>query len=696
MSDFATRITTLVDASAPPVDIEELVRQLESGTETLGTSPVLPPGRAPGWAVAVGAAVAVVVLIGGVVWLVGGTGTDVVEEPTVTTTYPVPTTVAPVPVPPTPPIVDVWQRVGEALTAQVVGTFDMTSVGSQLFVVGFDPGEDDSRQNGVIFASDDGVNWVRLAEDDPALTLGAVLMYAVTEGGPGLVAVGVGCENEIEGCPPHATVWTSVDGTSWTRSPEDPAIFGGTSTQTSGMVGVADTSHGLVAVGSMEYWTFDDEGVENLVTIHPTAWISDDGITWERAWESTGSAVDPNDYIDVQVSMDSVVEGPDGLLVGVGATLDENGESIATVWTSSDGRQWERIEPDNTVFTPGTVILDVAVGEHGYVAVGTDDGTDAAIWQSPDGATWRRVETAAQSFDGVGSLESVASLDAGYITVGPNAFIDATGGWVTVWTSPDGATWDRVHSILTQGYTSSVVVIDGAIAVSGGLPGTDNVEAAVWVGPRFDPDAPPPDPNPPAAPDTEEDATGIMAVEEGVSCEQLATEGYTYAEAVSYFWRYDRPWEWDLDADGPPCAEAYTDAEVAGLYGESGAVTVELISSHPIGSDIFEASGPAVDAGLVCAAGTIDDTENPDPTEPGVLWRWEDEHICDDGSGTFVLGLDVYFDDPPNMRSWMMGTWNIVSGTGAYETLRGGGATEGFFDSYDISIGRLWYGTNDS
>ena len=58
------------------------------------------------------------------------------------------------------------------------------------------------------------------------------------------------------------------------------------------------------------------------------------------------------------ISMGSVVEGPDGLLVGVGATLDENGEDIATVWTSVDGREWERIEPDNTVFTPGTVMVD--------------------------------------------------------------------------------------------------------------------------------------------------------------------------------------------------------------------------------------------------------------------------------------------------------------------------------------------------
>jgi hypothetical protein len=138
-------------------------------------------------------------------------------------------------------------------------------------------------------------------------------------------------------------------------------------------------------------------------------------------------------------------------------------------------------------------MLDVALGEHGYVAVGSEDGTDAAIWQSPDGATWARIDTASQSFDGVGSLDSVAALDAGYVTVGSRAWINGASGVVTVWTSPDGVTWDRVHSI-TGGYASGVVVgDDDGIVISGGTRDGRSV-AAVWVGPRLDPAAPPPEP----------------------------------------------------------------------------------------------------------------------------------------------------------------------------------------------------------
>jgi hypothetical protein len=676
------------------IDVVEATRQI--------------PSRWPRWAAAfAGALVLVIMAIGLPLWFFGSGDGVVADQTTMTvgaTTSVAPsTTVAPTIV---PPMVDAWQRVGGALMEPVVGTFDMTAAGSRLFVVGFDPGEGDYRQNGVIFASDDGVNWVRLAEDDPALSIGTVLMYSVTDGGPGLVAVGIGCENTTEGCRPHATAWTSVDGTSWTRTPEDATIFGDGTTQTSGMVGVADTSHGLIAVGSMDYWTFDDEGVEDLHTAHPAVWISDDGITWEHAWEGTGSAVERNDYSDVPVYMTSIVEGPDGRLVAVGVTTDENGEPIATVWTSVDGRQWERIEPDDTVFTPGTVMWDLTLGEHGYVAVGTDGDTDAAIWQSPDGATWTRVDTAAQSFDGIVSLGSVTALDSGYITVGSQAFIDATGDWVTLWTSPDGVTWDRVLT-LDSGSAAAILAVDSQIAVVGQViendgADVDDYHAGVWMGPAFDPDAPPPEPGPPPEPaPTPEPApeaapTGIAAVEEGVSCEEIATREFSYAEAVSYWMRYDMPADLDPDANGLPCEAFYLTTDVAAVFGGPGALPVRLVSDLP--AQLFEASGAAVDAGVICPSGTTEFTdEGTPPKQEGASGRWEDVYTCDDGSGTFTIGADGFIDVDERTHS---GVWDIGSGTGRYETLTGGG---GVFtgptgpDTWsDDLIGRVTSETNDN
>ena len=668
MRDLRTQLHDYVESTIERVDVDDVVAAISVG-QVADPRPV--SRLRPVW-VAAGAALLVVLSVGVPLVFFGSGDSPTVDESAATTAAPMIV----------PSVVGTWQQVRPGFVGPVDtvdGTFDMTAVGSRLFAVGFVPGEDD-RQNGVVLTSDDGVNWVRLAVNDPALTLGAVLMHAATEGGPGLVAVGVGCEAETGECALRATAWTSIDGTSWTRTPEDATAFGDGTTQTSGMADVADTSHGLVAVGSMKHWTFDDGGVEELVTIHPAAWISDDGITWERSWEGTGSAIDPNDLNEIHVTMDSVVEGPDGLLVGVGATLDENGVGIATAWTSRDGRQWERIEPDNTVFTPGTVMLDVALGEHGYVAVGTDNGTNAAIWQSPDGVTWARIDTASQSFDGIRSLDSVAALDAGYVTVGPDAIFGATGDWVTVWTSPDGVTWDRIPSI-AEGYASGLVVGDGGIAVSGGTRSGQPV-AAVWLGPRYDPDAPPLEPVP------AESGLRIGDVAEGVSCEAIAAEGFTYPEAVSYWLRYELTEDFNLDVDGAPCADAYTDPDVAGVFGEPDALAVYLSSPQVTWdselSDTFTATGPAVDAGLICAEGTTEFIDGPFVDNPMVLWRWEFEYTCGDGTGTFVLGEDDYIEDGPST----FGVWSIVTGTGDYVDLRGGGATPS--SARDATIGRLW------
>jgi hypothetical protein len=463
------------------------------------TVPQAPPRRTrDGWLVAA-AAFVVVLLLGVAMAFWASQGNEDVIEPSTTTSVPTTVTTVPPPLEPVPPIIDAWQRVGGALMGPVVGTFDMIQTGSRLVVVGFDPGEDDYRQNGVIFASDDGVNWERLAEDDPALTQGWVLMHAITEGGPGLVAVGYGCEDDTEACSPYATAWTSIDGTSWTRTSHDPAVFGNQATETTGMADVITTNTGsLVAVGWHDNWILDNSGAEESVVTSPSVWTSPDGVVWQRAWLGEGFELTTDVWNNVLTPpMRATVQGPDGGLVAVGAMLYQDGESTAAVWTSQDGSIWDRVDPTSPVFGQKTAMTDITWGSDGYVAVGTEDETTPAIWTSPDGHTWARVDVSDQPFENISSLGSVAALESGYITVGP--YGDIAGG-VTVWTSADGMTWDRVHTVGGGGYASAVVVADGGIAVAGSIPGADNVHAAVWVGPLFDPEAPPPDPGPPPEP----------------------------------------------------------------------------------------------------------------------------------------------------------------------------------------------------
>lgn len=78
----------------------------------------------------------------------------------------------------------------------------------------------------------------------------------------------------------------------------------------------------------------------------------------------------------------------------------------------------------------------------------------------------------------------------------------------------------------------------------------------------------------------------------------------------------------------------------------------------------FVATGPAVEAGLICPIGTADWVDGHEN-------RWEDEYVCDDGTGTFIAGADIHIAGERLYESW-----TIVSGTGAYANLTGGGGAD--------------------
>ncbi len=674
--------------------VAEIERRTDMPTQT-ETVPPMPPSRARnGWLAAAAAFVVVLIVGAAMVFLAGQSNEDVVE-PSTTTSVPTTITTVPPPPEPVPPMVDAWQRVGAGVMTPVVGTIDMTMAGSQLVLVGFDPGEDDRRQNGVVFASGDGANWVRLAEDDPALTEGFVLMHAITEGGPGLVAVGFACEDDTEACSPHATAWSSIDGTSWNRTSHDAAVFGDPPTETTGMRDVITTSAGsVVAVGWLDDWTVDESGVEESVVTSPAVWTSRDGVVWDRTWVGDGFELTADIWNNVLTPpVNAVAQGPDGGLVAVGAMLDQDAESTAAVWVSQDGSTWERVDPTLPAFGQKTVMTDITWGSNGYVAVGTEDETTPAIWTSSDGHSWARADLSDQPFEIISSLGAVAPLESGYITVGPSQMYGDLAGGVTIWTSPDGIAWDRVHTIGGEGYASAVVVADGGIAVAGAIPGADNIHASVWVGPLFDPEAPPPDPGPPSEPAPEEPATGIAALEEGFSCEGIAAQEFTYAEAVSYWMRYDRPADLDPDGNGLPCETFYSATDVAAVFGGPGTLSVRLVSDLP--ALLFEASGAAVDAGVFCPRGTTEFTDDSTlPQQAGASRRWEDIYTCDDGSGTFTIGADVFIE----IDGMEYGVWDIGSGTGRYGAFTGGGGVftgpTGPGTWSDDLIGRLTSGTN--
>jgi len=155
------------------------------------------------------------------------------------------------------------------------------------------------------------------------------------------------------------------------------------------------------------------------------------------------------------------------------------------------------------------------------------------------------------------------------------------------------------------------------------------------------------------------------------------------------------PADLDPDANGLPCEAFYLTTDVAAVFGGPGALPVRLVSDLP--AQLFEASGAAVDAGVICPSGTTEFTDDSTPPkQEGASGRWEDVYTCDDGSGTFTIGADVFID----VDRLQHGVWDIGSGTGRYETLTGGGgvftAPTGPDTWSDDLIGRVTSETNEN
>jgi hypothetical protein len=482
---YAPHTPLPVSARTRDTALAEIERRTDMQTQKNIEPQASPRRRRNGWLVAA-AAFIVVLVVGTAMAFLASRTDDSVIAPVTTTTSAISTTVATVPVLPAPPLVDAWQRVGAGVMDPVVGLLDITVADSRLVALGFDPGAD-YRQDGVVFVSENGVDWTRLAADDPALTTGTVLIFGVAAGGPGLVAGGMSCEDAEFPClaGPYPTAWTSTDGTAWTRTVVEQGVDFGAIND------VLVTDHGIIAVGG-----FAEPTPEGGTTSSGVVWLSTDGTDWSRVWQGAGV---PVAEFGSGPGPEVLALGPDGLIVGAGWAFNESGEGVAAVWVSSNAVDWTRVDPESVEFTSDTghdaIISDIVWGPAGFVAIG-GDGSRAAVWTSTDGLAWTRIDTTQAPIGSEAPLSAIAALDGGYVAAGPNGFADFD-VWaespVTVWTSMDGISWDRVQ-VLGSGNVRAIVSTDGGIAIAGQLPADNDYHAAVWMGPTFDPEAPPPEP----------------------------------------------------------------------------------------------------------------------------------------------------------------------------------------------------------
>jgi hypothetical protein len=321
----------------------------------------------------------------------------------------------------------------------------------------------------------DSLSWTRitLGSEGPSL--------AITEGGPGLIGLGlhkepdpddeppgVGGEGEedpriarhlrwedpvvdgqvpsgwVQGTLDIPTVWTSPDGYEWNRIPQDEAFD-----LDGAIADIAAGDSGLVAVADQYVWT------------------SPDGVTWSRLAEG--------------ITFTENTGGLRGVIAG-GPGFVAFGERVpwgSAVWISPDGLAWTRVPDDPAVFSANMEAM--TVGGPGLVAVGYDETTsNPAVWTSPDGYTWTRVPHDPAVF-GEGDpdemisgmrINDVAAGETGLVAVGADlteSSPDELKIMAAVWTSPDGVTWTRVPHDPALFEGEEVAAMTGVAAVGDGF-----------------------------------------------------------------------------------------------------------------------------------------------------------------------------------------------------------------------------------
>ena len=233
-----------------------------------------------------------------------------------------------------------WQKVetAEQLIGQMI---DVVATDDGLYAVGGVPGADAAG----IWHSADGQTWQRTGPD-----IEGAFLWAIAEGGPGLVAVGWRRTPD-----PSATAWTSTDGTDWIQAP-DPEAF--ERFEATDVLAAADGT--MVMTGS----SFTGEGGQ--------MWFSTDGLDWQLAEVEGG--------LDGRYARTAALTSAGLVAVGGGDDM------AARTWLSTDGRSWQPVgEP-----VPGAFFHAAFAMDDGLLAVGaTQAGTfetgieaHAAIWSA--------------------------------------------------------------------------------------------------------------------------------------------------------------------------------------------------------------------------------------------------------------------------------------------------------------------------
>lgn len=343
---------------------------------------------------------------------------------------------------------------------------DVETVDGTIVAVGHDDAGD---RNAAVWTSSSATRWSRVQSDELG-GVGEQRMDGAAVLGGKVVAVG----SESSGGDTDPAVWTSADdGATWQRV--DAVTSGLHETGNQAMRAVIEAPPGLVAVGHEASFTG---------SIDAAVWTSADGTTWVRQASTLFAGPGHDDMLGVTSFGEELV------VVGFGTT--EGGNRDASVWVGSGGL-WNRIEDDSLGGDGDQQMTAVLAAGPGLVAVGFDDSDgdeDAAVWTSTDGRNWERVPPEA-AFDGPGAqrMHSLVLVRSVLVAGGSSetARGDSNGA---IWLSVDGKEWMRQSpsaisagalADLGQQRINSLEVFGRRLVAVGTETRAKDDQAAVWI-----------------------------------------------------------------------------------------------------------------------------------------------------------------------------------------------------------------------
>jgi hypothetical protein len=159
--------------------------------------------------------------------------------------------------------------------------------------------------------------------------------------------------------------------------------------------------------------------------------------------------------------------------------------AIGALWTSTDGRRWQQVQP--SPFGDAYGVRLTATGSAIYAIAAGGEGSSpelSRVWRSTDGSAWELVTAVAPA--GIGPF---VGAPTGLVAVGSELAPHCSSGLdcirTAIWSSPDGAKWTQATggpTTFPAGFMTGVVrTRSGLVAVGSQRLGPLDRATRVWT-----------------------------------------------------------------------------------------------------------------------------------------------------------------------------------------------------------------------